>query len=105
MFIYGKTRVRALLFVVVGSIGFYGFKGGIFSIIHGGAERVQGPENSFIDGNTFLGLALNMGDGWHGQPTFDGAAAGDGTMGAAGGPGLADGAGGAHAQRYGLHPL
>jgi len=60
MFIYGKTRVRALLFVVVGSIGFYGFKGGIFSIIHGGAERVQGPENSFIDGNTFLGLALNM---------------------------------------------
>ena len=48
------------LFVVVGSIGFYGFKGGIFSVVHGGAERVQGPENSFIDGNTFLGLALNM---------------------------------------------
>jgi len=60
MFIYGKTRVRALLFVVAASIGFYGFKGGIFSIVHGGAERVQGPENSFIDGNTFLGLALNM---------------------------------------------
>src|SRR6266496_4095655 len=60
MFIYGKTRIRALLLVVVASIGFYGFKGGIWSIIRGGAERVQGPENSFIDGNTFLGLALNM---------------------------------------------
>ena len=60
MFIYGKERVRALLLVVVASIGFYGFKGGIWSIIHGGAGQVQGPENSFIDGNTFLGLALNM---------------------------------------------
>lgn len=60
MFIYGKARIRALLLVVVASIGFYGFKGGIFSIVHGGAERVQGPENSFIDGNTFIGLALNM---------------------------------------------
>lgn len=60
MFIYGKERIRALLLVVVASIGYYGFKGGIWSIIYGGAERVQGPEGSFIDGNTFLGLALNM---------------------------------------------
>jgi len=60
MFIYGKTRIRALMLVVVGSIGYYGFKGGIWSIIRGGAEKVLGPENSFIDGNTFIGLALNM---------------------------------------------
>ena len=60
MFIYGKARIRALLLVVVASIGYYGFRGGIWPIIHGGAERVQGPEGSFIDGNTFLGLALNM---------------------------------------------
>ncbi|HTR59129.1 MAG TPA: putative O-glycosylation ligase, exosortase A system-associated [Casimicrobiaceae bacterium] len=60
MFIYGKPRIRALLLVVVASIGFYGVKGGIWSIIRGGAERVQGPDGSFIDGNTFLGLALNM---------------------------------------------
>ena len=26
----------------------------------GGTEKVLGPENSFLDGNTFLGLALNM---------------------------------------------
>jgi len=60
MFIYGRKRIRALLLVVVASIGFYGFKGGIWSIMHGGAEKVQGPENSFIEGNTFIGLALNM---------------------------------------------
>jgi probable O-glycosylation ligase (exosortase A-associated) len=60
MFIYGKKRIRALMFVVVGSIGFYGVKGGIWSILRGGAGQVQGPEGSFIDGNTFLGLALNM---------------------------------------------
>jgi len=60
MFIYGKDRIRGLLLVIVASIGFYGFKGGIWTILRGGSERVQGPENSFIDGNTFLGLALNM---------------------------------------------
>jgi len=60
MFIYGKQRIYALLFTIALSLGFYGFKGGIWSILHGGAERVQGPENSFLDGNTFIGLALNM---------------------------------------------
>ncbi len=60
MFIYGKERIRYLLLVVAFSIGYYGFKGGIWSIIHGGAEQVVGPEGSFIEGNTFLSLALNM---------------------------------------------
>ena len=60
MFIYGKERIRYLLLVVVGSIGYYGFKGGIWSIVTGGGEQVQGPENTFIDGNTFIALALNM---------------------------------------------
>jgi putative inorganic carbon (hco3(-)) transporter len=60
MFIYGKFRIRYLMLVVVGSLGYYGFKGGVWSIIHGGAEQVVGPEGSFIDGNTFLSLALNM---------------------------------------------
>src|SRR5205823_8731488 len=59
MFIYGKFRIRYLMLVVVFSLGYYGFKGGIWSIIHGGAEQVVGPEGRFIDGNTFLSLALN----------------------------------------------
>ncbi len=60
MFIYGKARIRYLLLVVVFSIGYYGFKGGIWSIMTGGVEQVLGPEGTFIDGNTFLSLALNM---------------------------------------------
>jgi probable O-glycosylation ligase (exosortase A-associated) len=60
MFIYGKVRIRYLMLVVVFSLGYYGLKGGIWSIIHGGAEAVQGPEGSFIEGNTFISLALNM---------------------------------------------
>jgi putative inorganic carbon (HCO3(-)) transporter len=60
MFIYGKARIRYLLLVVALSIGYYGFKGGIWSLMTGGAEQVLGPEGTFIDGNTFLALALNM---------------------------------------------
>lgn len=60
MFIYGKQRINVILFTIALSIGFYGFKGGIFSIMKGGAERVEGPEGSFMEGNTFIGLALNM---------------------------------------------
>jgi len=60
MFIYGKERIRYLLLVVVFSIGYYGVKGGIWSLMTGGAEQVLGPEGTFIDGNTFLSLALNM---------------------------------------------
>jgi len=60
MFIYGKTRVRALMLVVGLSLAFYGIKGAIWAISTGGVNRVQGPEGVFIGGNTFLGLALNM---------------------------------------------
>lgn len=60
MLIWGRERIYALLLVIALSVGFYGVKGGIFTILTGGAHRVQGPENSFLGGNTFLGLALVM---------------------------------------------
>lgn len=60
MMIHGKQRIRMLVLVVALSLGFYGFKGGIWTLATGGGEQVLGPEGSFIDGNTFLGLALNM---------------------------------------------
>jgi len=60
MFIYGKDRIRPLMFVIVLSLGYYGFKGGVWSILTGGKEQVLGPEGSFIEGNTFISLALNM---------------------------------------------
>ncbi|MGB8329603.1 MAG: putative O-glycosylation ligase, exosortase A system-associated, partial [Polyangiales bacterium] len=60
MFIYGHGRIRILLLTVVVSVGFYGVKGGIWAISTGGANQVLGPENTFMDGNTFIGLAFNM---------------------------------------------
>lgn len=60
MLIYGRDRIRALMLTIVVSIGFYGVKGFFFVLRRGGSERVQGPENSFIEGNTFIGLAFTM---------------------------------------------
>ncbi len=53
-------KVRALLWVMGLSIGFYGLKGGIWAVRTGGQNMVVGPEGSFIAGNTEIGLALNM---------------------------------------------
>lgn len=55
-----KERLHALLAVVVFSIGFMAVKGGIFTIITGGAYRLWGPTMSFIHDNNALGLALVM---------------------------------------------
>ena len=41
-------------------LGFYGVKGGLFTIFGGGEYRVRGPEGSFIEGNNEIGLALIM---------------------------------------------
>jgi putative inorganic carbon (HCO3(-)) transporter len=60
MFIYGKKRVSTLIFTIALSIGFYGFKGAVFVVNTGGAGQVQGPAGSFLDGNTFIGLGMNM---------------------------------------------
>lgn len=53
-------KLRYLLLVIAFSIGFYGIKGGVFSIITGGHSRIWGPANSFIEDNNALALALNM---------------------------------------------
>ncbi|MBT8444160.1 MAG: putative O-glycosylation ligase, exosortase A system-associated [Gammaproteobacteria bacterium] len=55
-----KERLIALVWVIVFSLGFYGAKGGIFSLLTGGQYRVWGPEGSFIAGNNSIGLALTM---------------------------------------------
>jgi putative inorganic carbon (hco3(-)) transporter len=60
MFIYGKERIRMLMLTVVFSIGFYGVKSFFWVLRSGGVNRVEGPANTFLDGNTFLGLAFNM---------------------------------------------
>jgi len=55
-----KERIRMMVWVIVFSIGFFGVKGGIFSIITLGAHRVYGPSFSFIRDNNALALALLM---------------------------------------------
>ena len=60
MLIFGRQRIHVLLMMAALSIGFFGFKGGIFSITGGGHSQVLGPEGTFIEGNTFIGLAMVM---------------------------------------------
>jgi probable O-glycosylation ligase (exosortase A-associated) len=53
-----RTQIMALTSVLVFSLGFYGLKGGIFTIITGGTFRVWGPAGTFIEGNNELALAI-----------------------------------------------
>lgn len=54
-----EKKLRYLIIVIALSIGFYGLKGGIFSILNGGKYMVFGP-GGMIGANNMIGLALNM---------------------------------------------
>ncbi|MED5595366.1 putative O-glycosylation ligase, exosortase A system-associated [Janthinobacterium sp. P210006] len=58
MVIRTQRDIVRLIWVLVGSLGYYGVKGGIFTIRSGGTERVWGPEETFIGDNNALALAL-----------------------------------------------
>ncbi len=60
MFITDPQRLRVLVWVIVVSLGFYGVKGGIFTINTGGSYLVLGPERSFLQTRGEIGTALNM---------------------------------------------
>jgi probable O-glycosylation ligase (exosortase A-associated) len=53
-------RIHALVWTIGVSLGFYGIKGGLWSIMTGGTNRVYGPDGTFIGGNNEIGLALVM---------------------------------------------
>ena len=55
-----RSHVEWMVWTVVVSIGYYGTKGGIFTIRSGGQYRVWGPIGTFIDGNNEIALALVM---------------------------------------------
>ncbi len=55
-----KERLNALVWVIALSLGFFGIKGGLFSIATGGDFLVWGPMGSFIEDNNALALALIM---------------------------------------------
>lgn len=58
MILKDRMQVHWLIWIIALSLGFYGVKGGIFTIVHGGVYRVQGPYGTFIGGNNELALAL-----------------------------------------------
>jgi probable O-glycosylation ligase (exosortase A-associated) len=60
MLITNRKRLDWLVWTIVVSIGFYGIKGGVFTILQGGSHRVYGPPGTFIGGNNEMGLALAM---------------------------------------------
>jgi len=60
MLLRDRQRIRLFLLVIAFSVGFYGFKGGLFGLVTGGTQMVMGPGDSIIGANNAIGLALNM---------------------------------------------
>jgi probable O-glycosylation ligase (exosortase A-associated) len=58
MLIKTRRQLDLLIWVLVVSIGYYGVKGGLFTILSGGGGIVWGPSGSFIEGNNEMALAL-----------------------------------------------
>lgn len=55
-----RKKLDLLVLVIFLSVGFYGIKGGIFTLRSGGGDRVWGPDGSFIGDNNHLACALLM---------------------------------------------
>jgi putative inorganic carbon (hco3(-)) transporter len=52
--------IKRYAWVVALSLGFYGFKGGLFTLMSGGTSRVLGPYGTYIADNNDLALAMVM---------------------------------------------
>jgi len=55
-----RERMHGLVWMIVVSLGFFGFKGGLFTALTGGNYHVLGPTASFIADNNALALAFCM---------------------------------------------
>jgi putative inorganic carbon (HCO3(-)) transporter len=60
MLLKERKHIELAIWSIAVSIGYYGVKGGIFTIRSGGSERVWGPAGTFIDGNNEVALAFVM---------------------------------------------
>lgn len=58
MLVKTRQEIEGILWAVLVSVGFYGVKGGFFTLQTGGNFRVWGPSGTFIDGNNEIALAL-----------------------------------------------
>lgn len=57
-----RRRIHALIWVMVISLGYYGLRGGVFTLTHAGNYRVLGPPMTMITDNNHLaaGLLVSM---------------------------------------------
>jgi probable O-glycosylation ligase (exosortase A-associated) len=55
-----RKRIDWLIWVIVLSLGFFGIKGGAFTLVTGGSYHIFGPAGSFIADNNDLAMALCM---------------------------------------------
>jgi len=55
-----RKHLHWMIWIIALSLGYYGVKGGIFTIMHGGQFRVQGPAGTFFGGNNEMALVLVM---------------------------------------------
>ena len=60
MLVRGRRDIERLIWVVTFSVGFYGIKGGIWTVLSGGSIRIWGPTGSLIEENNGLAIALVM---------------------------------------------
>jgi putative inorganic carbon (HCO3(-)) transporter len=58
--LHERRHLEVLLWVLVVSLGYFGIKGGLFTLAHGAEHRVWGPPGTFIEDNNELALALIM---------------------------------------------
>lgn len=56
--IQSRKHIELFIWVCVLSIGYYGLKGGVFTLLTGGSARVWGPPGGFIEDNNSLAVAL-----------------------------------------------
>ena len=60
LLITDRKKLNGLIWITVLSLGYYGVKGGVFTLLSGGGSRVYGPGESFIGENNAMALALIM---------------------------------------------
>lgn len=56
--LHSRQHINWFAAVMAISVGFFGVKGGVFTILHGGNFRVWGPPDSALEGNNEIALAL-----------------------------------------------
>jgi len=60
MLLQSKEKIIFFIWTLVVSVGFYGVKGGIFTVLTAGNHMVFGPVDTFFTGNNGLAIALLM---------------------------------------------